>query len=423
MKRLKETITLFFIIFNFISCSSAPVKYSDSEIIPNDFFGLVHAGKLIDHYPLLDELGSVWFLQTFYWNDIEPVQGEFDFKLYDNFVNLAKENGKKVIAVMGYSTSWTSDKGRYISKENIPYFLNYLETTVNRYKGFVDAWQIWNEPNHIFWKGTDSEFFELSRLSAQRIRETDPDAYIIGGGMLRTPVQFIKGMHKSGAFENLDAISFHPYAINPYWSMKHYDNFIDTILKLNFKGEIWITEIGYPTGGLYPTRVSIEKLSSYVIKTIIGSVSRGARTLFWYQFTDPHNEGEYPNKNNSEHYFGLTYPDGTKKSGAFAYELCARYLPGSRYTPLLPVKENIPHNIVSFCFMDGALGNTLIIWNDIDIKQKIKISLASSFNRHNISTGENNSFSQEIILDITDKPVFITWQGAAAPRISKVRVN
>jgi len=422
MIRLKETFLVLLILLFSISCSSNPAKYSISAEIPDDFLGFVHAGDSIDDYQLLNELGSVWLLQTFYWSRIERTQGEFNFSWYDNFINTAKENNKKVIAVMAYSTSWTGDKDRHISKDNISHFLNFLETTVNRYKGLVDAWQIWNEPNHVFWKGTDKEFFELSKLSAQRIRETDPDAYIIGGGILRTPKCFIKGMQKAGALENLDAISIHPYALNPFWSMRHYESFINLMADINFTGEVWITEIGFPTGGLYPTRVSMQNLPSYVVKTIVGSAVRGARTLSWYQFSDSYNEGGYPDKNNSEDYFGLTYSNRTKKNGAWAYELCARYLPGSQYLKELPIREKIPSGIVSFYFVNSKTGNnTLIIWNDINARRNIKLTVETNFTIHNIATGENSILQDGAVIEISSTPVFITWEGQAAPRISRAR--
>jgi hypothetical protein len=397
---------------------------SGQTIVPQDFFGFVHAGNsgTAEEYQLLDEMGAVWLLNTFYWGSIENEKGVFDFSWYDDFVNTAKENGKKVIAVMAYETPWLFPEGRgkrYISSENIPHFLNFLEVTVDRYRGKVDAWQIWNEPNWIFWRGSDRDFFELTRLSAIRIRETDPDAYIIGGAFWRTPKGFIRGMHRAGAMENLDALSFHPYATNPRGAMRLFDDFLKIISEINFSGDIWITEVGFPTSGWYPSSVSMENLPSYVIKTIVGSAARGARTLLWYSLGDSYNLGEAPDKNDSEAFFGLTYPDFTRKNGAWAYELCARFLPGSRFMPELPQRINIPSNIVSFCFLEGIAGkNTLVIWNDRNNTQRIQLTLDSPVTIHEISTGNSVIKQDEIILDITNVPVFITWEGSASPVIS-----
>jgi len=407
-----------------LSCSSTPLPRNQSVTVPDDFFGMVHAGRTRSsaEYELMNAMKIEWILNTFYWGSIERAKGNFNFSEYDRYVDTAKENGKKVIAVLAYETPWLiqKKKERYISSENMTFFLNYVEETVRHFKGRVDVWNIWNEPNFMFWNGSNKEFFELSRLTAQKIRETDPDAYIIAGAFWRAPSGFIKGMHKAGGMENIDGIAFHPYAINPAGSMMVYDKFTKILSKLNYTGPVWITEVGYPTGGWYPTTVSEEELPSYVVKTISGAAARGAKTLVWYHMFDHHAKGKVPSKKmNSEHYFGLAYPNYIRKDGAWAYELCARFLPGSRYAPESPHREKIPSNIVSFCFVGGISGNnTLILWNDRNKEKKIKLLLSAPALLYDISTGNSLPLSVETVLDIGNKPLIITWQGTDIPRLS-----
>jgi len=402
------------------SCSTTPPQNSPTDI-PEDFLGIVHAGdtKSSKEYALLDELNVKWVLNTFYWADIERVKDRFDFSAYDDYVDTAKRDGKKIIAVLAYDTPWLFPDGKrkkYISSGNIPYFLRFVEVMVNHYKGRVDVWEIWNEPNFMFWAGSDKEFFELSRQAALKIRETDSDAYILGGAFWRSPAGFIKNMYKAGAMENLDGLAFHPYAVNPSGSMELYDDFSGVLSEINFKGSVWITEIGYPTGGWYPTKVSPEEYPSYVVKTITGAAVRGARVLLWYQLFDAYNEGEAPDKHNSENYFGLVYPDYSRKKGAFAYELCARLLPGSRYVPELPNRVNVPGAIVSFCFFNSKSGNnTLILWNDKNKIEKVELSLTEQAFIYDISSGQRNVLQAGTVLAIGKQPLFIVWQGTGIP--------
>ena len=410
------------------SCSSTPLPKSGSVKIPEDFFGIVHAGrtKSIEEYGLLNEMGVEWILATFYWNDIERQKGVFDFSGYDNYVDTAGKNNKKIIAVLAYTTDWLFPEAKnkqYISSENLPLFLRFVEETVLHYKGRVDAFSIWNEPNFIFWDGADKDFFELSSRTAQKIRETDPDVYILGGAFWRAPGGFIKKMYKAGAMENIDALAFHPYAVNPSGSMKVYDKFLKTLSEINYHGPVWITEVGYPTRGWYPTRVSAEKQPSYVIKTITGAAIRGARVLSWYELFDTYNREDVPPFTlNSEKFFGLAYPDYSRKNGSWAYELCARFLPGSSYVPDFPRKENIPSNIVIFCFTGGKSGsNTLIIWNDKNRSQKVSLHLSAPALLHDISTGQNRNLPPETVLDAGKEPLFITWHGADVPLLFFVK--
>lgn len=406
------------------SCSTAPLPNNHTLYIPEDFLGIVHAGetKSDEEYRLLDEMNVKWVLNTFYWNDIERVKGRFDFSSYDDYVDTAKRSGKKIIAVLAYDASWLFPDGKrkkYISAGNIPYFLRYVEETVRHYKGRIDAWEVWNEPNFMFWAGSDKDFFELSRLTAQRIRETDPEAYILGGAFWRAPAGFIKNMHKAGGMDNLDGLAFHPYALNPAGSMKLYDNFSKVLSEIDFNGPVWITEIGFPTGGWYPTKVSLEEYPSYVVKTISGAAVRGARALLWYQLFDAHNEGNTSGNHNSENYFGLVYPDYRRKNGAWAYELCAKFLPGSRYSPEFPQKVNVPESVVSFCFLNDKSGaNTLILWNETNKSEKIELSLAGQASLFDISSGVSNPLPSGTILQVGKQPLFIVWKGTEIPRLS-----
>jgi len=408
-----------------ISCSTSPITTLNQITVPLDYFGIEGGGSgIVEEYQLLNEMRPAWLLKTFYWSAIEKEKGVFDFSPYDNSVNDIRAQGIKIIAVLAYAAPWLNDgkNNKYISGKNIQYFLNYIEAIVTHYKGKIDAWQIWNEPNWIFWRGTNKEFYELSKLTAQKIREIDPDAYIIGGGFLRHPYNFILNMKNSGAMENLDALSIHPYAVNPKGSMRLLDIFFKTVLEIDFNGDIWITEVGYPTSGWYPSRVSLRKMPTYVIKTIAQAAARRIRGIVWYDLKDSYKYGEYPNNFDSELYFGLVYSDFSRKSGAWAYELCARYLPGSRYNPELPIKEGIKSNIVTLCFTGNESDtNTLIIWNDKNTKQKIKVTIPSLITIHDISSADNYSLQNEAIVEITDKPVFITWQGSSIPHISIIR--
>jgi hypothetical protein len=412
-------------IFTFLSCASTPLPPSVPVKIPEDFFGMVHAGNTgtPEEYALLDEMGAEWILATFYWSGIEPERRRFDFSYYNFYVDRGREAGKKIVAVLAYDVPWLYPNGkerRYIAPENVPLFLNFVEKTVDHFRGRVDAWEIWNEPNFMFWKGSDKEFFELARLTALKIRETDPHANILGGAFWRVPKGFIRDMFKAGAFENVDGLAFHPYALNPGSAVKLYDKFVSLLSEFNYSGPLWITETGYPTGGWYPNSVSEDEQPAYVVKTITGIAARGARALLWYQLFDPYNKGESPRPGNSEDYFGLLYPDYSRKKGFYAYSLCAKYLAGKEYRPGLTGKAGVPKSLMVFYFAGKEGNNTLVLWNDKKSTVKIHIALGKAGLLHNVSTGENAVIPGETELDIGYMPVIITWNDEEAYGVPKI---
>jgi hypothetical protein len=314
----------------FVSCTSAIVpkesvaagQAGQRMTIPADLAGMCHAGMpgSAQENAVLDELGITWVRNDINWHEVEKAEGEWDFSYYDRFVAANNARGRKMLFVLGFDTPWIHKEGKrkpYISPEELPKYLNYVEKVVTRYKGKVEAWEIWNEPNMNvrFWKGPAKDFYALSKAAALKIRECDPDAKIIAGSFFMVPSGFIKNMFASGALDDVDAISFHPYSGNPGGVAYLYDKFTALMKKMDYTGDIWVTEIGYPTAGISPNRISEKNLGAYIADTYTALALRGARVIVWYHLKDDHTKDTIPASLDSERFFGLVYRDYEKKTG------------------------------------------------------------------------------------------------------------
>jgi hypothetical protein len=363
-------------------------------------------------------MGASWILHTFYWDSIEPDEGEWDFSSYDALVDTAKASGKKVLGVLAYDVWWIHDdldSHMYIPPEKLRYYSEYVRETVARYRGKVDAWCIWNEPNFSFWNGTREEFLELARRGAEAVREADSEVILLGGafnrGVLGLPEDYIRGLFETGIMEQADAVAFHPYELNPERSVKLYDQFRALVDEYGFGDKIWITEIGYPTGGWYPTAVSEKQFPAHIIKTFVPFAARGAQKLLWYQLFDPHRR----NSRNSEDFFGLVRSRREYRSkGAEAFRLCAVYLSGSRYTPRQLRRESLPDSLQAFYF-EGEQGSVLVFWKDGLFAAPVQISMGGSGHiRHDPVSGKTTPIPAETVIKAGAMPVFITWQNDPA---------
>ena len=415
----------------FSACASKPVS-SGSVAIPSDIAGIVHAGNTNtpEEYALLDRLGVTWLLRTFNWHQIEPSEGQWNFDTYDKYVDTAKAAGKKIVGILAYDVPWIHEDGerrRYIPPDKIDYFLNYVRKTVSHFQGRVDVWCIWNEPNHHFWTGTRNEYLVLARYTADAVREVDSDVLLLGGGFNRgifgLPKAYIRGKFETGGMEKTDAIAFHPYELNPARTLKLYRRFHKLVAEYGFEDRIWITEVGYPTGGRYPTRVKEKIFPEYVVKTFVNLAAEGAPVILWYQLFDPI---ERSNKN-SENFFGLvrSREDYTSK-GAEAFRLCAVHLAGTVYRPDLPRREKLPPSLKTFYFecKDNS-GGTLVLWKNGSPKN-VKISIkagnsATAFAVHDPVSGSAVEIQTATggvagtVLKVGSMPVFVTWQGGGIP--------
>jgi hypothetical protein len=403
-------------VFFLYSCASTPV-FQEKREIPADIAGIV-TGQARDpeEYALLDRLGESWILSTFYWSRIEPSENQWDFDNYDLFVNAAKTSGKKIIGILGYEVPWIFNEGKsrnYIPPDKLDFFLNYVRQTAARFRGSVDAWCVWNEPNSSrFWEGSKEDFFLLTSKALETVREVDPDVILLGGavnrGVFGLPEKFIRGIFESGAIKKADAFAFHPYEANPERTLSLYNRFKKIADDYGFEEKIWVTEVGYPTGGWYPTKVSEKKFPEYIVKTYVNLAAAGAQKIIWYQLFDP----LVRNKTNSEDFFGLvrSKADYTSK-GAEAFRLCAQYLSGAGcYIP--EIEEDLPKTLRAFYFEQSERG-ALVLWNEGFGSRQIRLQLPGlNHVSHDLVSSNTSPIPAEMAVKAGKKPVFITWQNA-----------
>ena len=401
----------------FGSCASSRLVYQNSTAIPADYAGIVHAGRIGDReeFDYLNYLGASWVLNTFYWDRIESRQDEWDFSGYDTFVDDNKAEGFKILGVLAYDVGWIHENGKgrnYIPPERVPDFARFVRNTVEHFRGRVDAWCIWNEPNAHFWTGTDDEFIELSRQAADAVREADSEVILLGGAFNRNvlglPEKFIRGLFESGAMDKTDWIAFHPYELNPYRTALLYERFKNIVDDYGFGDRIWITEVGYPTGGWYPTKINEKRLPEYVIKTWVLLAAGGAQKILWYQLFDPHSRSN----GNSEDFFGLVRSSQDYVSkGAEAFRLCALFLSGTNCYATESGSDGLPRSMRSFWFRGSGRG-VLVLWNDNLAQVQIRLRLSgTSFVLHDPVTGAESQIQADTAVRVGRMPVFITWDG------------
>ena len=416
---------LFFVfICSLFSCASTSFNAPDSCIIPEDFFGISPDRSPLNRedFELLDEFGAVWIRTTAHWDGIERQEGVWNFERLDAYVDKAKAAGKKIILILAFDNPWLYSDNREhrdLTEREIPYFCNYVEQMVTRYRGRVDAFEIWNEPNWLFWKGSNRHFYALSTAAAKRAKEADPDAVILAGSTFRVHRRFMRGMFKAGAFENTDGISVHPYASDALNTIKQIDKLRKIMGEFNYDRPIWVTEVGYATGGIYFSSNKLARYPEYIVKTLSGLAARGVRNAVWYELMDEYNLGETPNRWNPSQFFGLIYPDKTLKPGAKAFMLTAGYLAGAEYRPELPLREGVDKKITSLFFVRQDGTNVLLLWKNGRGRENLRLVVPGAANiiRHDIHTRGLIPLSDEPALAITRDPLFITWTGGGPPRI------
>lgn len=72
-------------------------------------------------------------------------------------------------------------------------------------------WELWNEPDIFYWRGTPQEFYELYSVTARAVRKAIPDALVGGPSVTGAGVDFLRGFlqHTRDNGDPLDFVSFH----------------------------------------------------------------------------------------------------------------------------------------------------------------------------------------------------------------------
>ena len=178
---------------------------------------------------LVREMGAPWIVEYFPWGYIEPANGQFDWQHADTVVNHAVNQGLTVIARLDFVPEWARPKDttfRYLDEEQYEDYGDFVYTFVDHFKGRVNYFIIWNEPNLSFewgYRPVDPEAYtELLKLAYNRAKEANPDCYVLNGGLAPTIARegnewglsdliFLQRMYDAGARDYFDIMAIHAY--------------------------------------------------------------------------------------------------------------------------------------------------------------------------------------------------------------------
>jgi hypothetical protein len=173
---------------------------------------------------LVQDAGFNWVKQEFPWREVEPVnKGDFDWSRTDRIMDQIDAHGLKVIIRLGVQPQWAGGGYPEVGPpDNLQDFTDYVTAVATRYKGRIDAYQIWNEPNLAREWGNRppnaAEYTEMLKAAYQAIKAVDPYPIVISAGMApttrndnvaRPDTYYIQEMYDAGAKPYFDALGAH----------------------------------------------------------------------------------------------------------------------------------------------------------------------------------------------------------------------
>lgn len=174
------------------------------------------------------EMEFGWVKQHIPWRDVESIEkGNYDWYRVDKMVEMTNAAGLKMIARIDRPPVWAiieyENDGIRVTENQPPYRLSdlgdFCSALAARYKGRIQAYQIWNEPNLSREWGELSpdpiQYVELLEVCYEAIKAADPDAIVISASLAPTgntpPLampddQFLIEFYEAGGGEFFDVL-------------------------------------------------------------------------------------------------------------------------------------------------------------------------------------------------------------------------
>ncbi len=175
-------------------------------------------------YDKVAALGVKWIRIQSGWQKTEKQKGTYDFSWLDEQVDNLLQRGLKPWLCLCYGNEIYDDfaKGEYgavgcppiHTKEAYDAWLAYCKQTVLHFKGRIEYYEIWNEPEGDWcWKphANYKEYAEFAIKTGRVIKENDHTAKVITGSHYERSLKPLYTEFESGMAEITDAITYHEY--------------------------------------------------------------------------------------------------------------------------------------------------------------------------------------------------------------------
>lgn len=347
------------VVASVISTTRYTASASPPAPDPNSPFGIAGVmrwpdwGSFSQPVDAFLETGAAWVREDFAWGLIQPTEQKYDWTATDRIVGALAERKVNVLGIISYSANWATPAKEDDKQASAVSFYppdpekyaNFVRTLVSRYKGTVKHWEIWNEPdNALFWKPKPNarEYAELLKVAYKAVKQADPSAKVLSGGVSGNAVPFLEELVAAGAGGSFDILALHPYAVPLNAANARVESgpevhkMVDVELAkyrafLERHGPvrpIWVTELGWPARdwGLDEAAQADYMAQAYAQMLASGLAER----IFWYSFKD---ESDGPTGSWGMLSWGKGKTDLTSRRPAFAtYATLARMLAGTEAT-------------------------------------------------------------------------------------------
>lgn len=302
-------------------------------------------------------------LPELHWFGLEPRKGEWNFRKFDNAMQLMERRGVDVLYTLGETPTWASSnpsvKGPYVFGQLAPPrqlsdWEDYVRTVAQRYRGRIRHYELWNEPAVREVDGASAHFtagqlVELGQAAYRIIKQVDPAARLTTPAMVggEKGIDRMDAYLAAGGNRVTDIVSFHYYGLPE--QIPQYHVALHKVMARHGLAHlpVWNTEFGYliedPSspnthpliGGAFSRVLPAAEAAAWLARSLIIAASFGIERFYWHMW-DGRNMGL------------VTFKGRRINAAGVAYGTVAGWLTDRRVEPLqhsgnlvvCPIAEN-----------------------------------------------------------------------------------
>ncbi|MEW5958655.1 MAG: cellulase family glycosylhydrolase [Chloroflexota bacterium] len=180
----------------------------------------------------LKTLGFEWVKFQMAWQDVEPISGEYEWDLWDEVIEAYANNDIKVLLSIPKAPDWARPADDDKTIEGPPTdpatYADFVARVAERYRGQVQAIEVWNEQNLWYEAGgrgrmDAASYVQLLQQAYQAVKAVNPELTVVSGAptpagtiedLALDDVEYLEQMYAHGLKGYFDALGAHPAGYN-----------------------------------------------------------------------------------------------------------------------------------------------------------------------------------------------------------------
>ncbi len=235
---------------------------------------------------VLQQCGITCVRERLLWNEVERTRGRFDWGRYDRTATILHQHGIDVYQVFHSIPGWArADKDHRAAPDDLRDIYRFAQALAGQFRGRVQAWEVWNEPDIFFFSHTSSECAAFQKAAFLGFRSVDSELRVLGPSMAHGAGAFSEGLLENGTGWYLDIWNFHMYADPSAYAARR-EEFLAQLARYQVVVPDWMTEAGDPLQGPEGVLGRDARIhqAEFLSRAYPQSLANGVDRHFWFVF-------------------------------------------------------------------------------------------------------------------------------------------